>query len=373
MADIKTHLRELSVAVSIGILKNRINVDYNYLLDSRNFYEIASSVIDNDISSAQNLLLVDFNNPEYRQILDNGLRLGETIYNSSEFDFKLSDTIIWQGNDTQKGDPIDLVVGEFAFSLKEESFILKNMGLYTLLNNLTASNYSRGIHVFSLFAPREYDEWFKYTWNLFINYLINNGEWVLQSDGDVSTAFIEGNNIILSYNNLSSIVPVEISTNEEYMLYTNSKTREKVFSKWIKNVAIYDSEYKRIKGICSYVAGQNLSNKINAEFNPRNVYQFLQIYPFTYYYAKTTHNETTILRVPSQSEYEDYIEFIGCEFKGDDQLNVITTFRNKITNQIIQFRNECRFSHGQFNGTPEAKMYVVRDTPLTILYIPIKY
>ena len=247
------------------------------------------------------------------------------------------------------------------------------MGLYTLLNNLTASNYSRGIHVFSQFAPNEYDEWFNYTWRLFVTYLSNNNVWRLDSDNDISLAYIEDNNVILSYNGISSYVPIDISTNDEYMSFTNSKTREKVFSKWIKNIAIFDSEYKRIKGRCSYVAGTNLSKKINNEFNPMNVYQFLQIYPFTYYYAKTTHNETTILRVPSQAEYNDYIEFIGCEFRGEDQLNIITTFRNKITNQIIQFRNECRFSHGQFNGTPEAKMYVVRDTPLTILYIPINY
>lgn len=50
------------------------------------------------------------------------------------------------------------------------------------------------------------------------------------------------------------------------------------------------------------------------------------------------------------------------------QLNIITTFKNKSTGKILEFRNECRFSHGQFNGTPEAKMYVAKNTSLTNLY-----
>lgn len=118
---------------------------------------------------------------------------------------------------------------------------------------------------------------------------------------------------------------------------------------------------------------KRVSEKINSEFQPNYVYDFFQIYPKDYYYAKTTAFETTILHVPSRSNFNSIIEFQGCRYDvPSSQLNIITTFKNKKTNKVLEFRNECRFSHGQFNGTPEAKLYVVRNTPLTELYEPIE-
>lgn len=220
--------------------------------------------------------------------------------------------------------------------------------------------------------PDEYDDWFQYTWNSLIKFLSSNGDWFLRDGSNLSIAKICNHNILLQFNNDTSLVPINISTNRDFMDYTNARTREKVFSKWIKNHAIYDQEYKQIKGHCSYVAGERLSTYINENYCDSNIYEFFQIYPFTYYYAKTTSTKTSILRVPSQLEYNNYIVFEGCHFIAHDQLNLLSTFRNTITGNTIQFRNECRFSHGQFNGTPEAKMYIVRDTPLTALYIPIE-
>ena len=313
MADIKTHLRELSVGVTIGILKNNLAINYSKLYESNYFYNLASELISNDISSARNILAYRYFEGELKEIIDNGVKLGIKIMNSPEFNIKKQDRIIWQGNDTQKGDPIDLVVGDYPFSLKEDSFILKNMGLYTLLNNLTGSSFPRGLHVFSTFAPDEYDDWFQYTWNSLIKFLSSNGDWFLRDGSNLSIAKICNHNILLQFNNDTSLVPINISTNRDFMDYTNARTREKVFSKWIKNHAIYDQEYKQIKGHCSYVAGERLSTYINENYCDSNIYEFFQIYPFTYYYAKTTSTKTSILRVPSQLEYNNYIVFEGCQ------------------------------------------------------------
>ena len=77
--------------------------------------------------------------------------------------------------------------------------------------------------------------------------------------------------------------------------------------------------------------------------------------------------------MPAQADFDDVIEFKGCTYDvPSSQLNIISTFENINTGKTLQFRNECRFSHGQFNGTPEAKMYVVRNTPLTEIYEPIE-
>ena len=177
---------------------------------------------------------------------------------------------------------------------------------------------------------------------------------------------------MLEYNGEISYIPKDATTNEEYMASTTSHTREKVFSKWINSELSDNEEYTTIKKKCSTTAGETLSHLIKDNFNSKNVFEFFRIYDFEDYYAKTTSSETVILKVPNKKDFNNVIEFIDCEYEvPSSQLNIISTFRNKVTKAELQFRNECRFSHGQFNGTPEAKMYVVRNTPLTALYNPI--
>lgn len=373
MADIKTHLREIGVATTVGLLIKKIPFTIDDLYSSSKFYSLSKMVIDNDISSASNILEFEKFTGEYKTIIDNSYKLGKKIFDSQEFNFTKDDTILWLGNDTQKGDPIDLKIGNYSFSLKEESFILKNMGLYSLLNNLTGSNFQRGLHVFSTFALNEYNSWFKYTWDYLVNYINQNTTWVLNRPGKVSRITKNGNAIIFDYNGEQSIIPTSISTNAQFMNCTSSTTREKVFSKWIDGVLKKDPTYLKLKKDCSETAGNQLASKIRNEYKPDNVFTFFQIWPFDYYYAKSTSTETTILHVPSQTNFKNIIMFVDCEYDvPSSQLNIITTFKNTNTNKILQFRNECRFSHGQFNGTPEAKMYIVKNTPLTELYDPIK-
>ena len=129
MADIKTHLRELSVATTIGLLNMEIEFKRDDLYDAQRFLAYAKKVISGDISSANNLAEETTFEGELKQIVDNGYRLGKRIYEDSNFSIQKGDTITWQGNDTQKDDPVDITVGSYGFSLKEESFILENMGL----------------------------------------------------------------------------------------------------------------------------------------------------------------------------------------------------------------------------------------------------
>ena len=143
MADIKTHLRELSVATTVGLLKDGISFSIADLYDSKNFFAFAKQVITGDISSAINLCSTPTFSGDLKTIVDNGYNLGKTIFNNPYFKISKSDSITWQGNDTQKDDPIDITIGAYGFSLKEESFILENMGLYKLLNCYTGSTYKK--------------------------------------------------------------------------------------------------------------------------------------------------------------------------------------------------------------------------------------
>lgn len=369
MADVKTHLRELSVATTIGLLKNQIPFSIQDLYNSRQFFQYASEVINNDISSAKNVLEVPIFSGELQSIVDNGYKLGQKIYECNHFHIRDNDEILWLGNDTQKGDPIDVYVGQYGFSLKEESFILKNMGLYELLNCMTGSHFQRGLHVFTTFASEEYDAWFAYTWGYLIEYLERSTQWILHKGGNGSECYMQDDFVVFRFNDLLERIPVHITTNEQFMNNTSSKTREKVFAKWINDVISQDDSYIRLKKECSTDAGERICNFITNNYSPESVYRFFQIYDKEYYYAKTTHSETTVLRVPDKMSFPDVIQFSGCRYDvPKSQLNIYSTFTNTQTRKQIEFRNECRFSHGQFNGTPEAKMYVARNTSLADIY-----
>lgn len=369
MADIKTHLRELSVATTIGLLNLEIDFKLPDLYNSRRFLAYAKKVIDSDISYAENLYQYANFTDDLQCIINNGYKLGKKIFDNPYFKINKNCPIHWLGYQTQKGDPIDIAVGEYGFSLKEESFILKNMGLYSFLNNLTGMHYPKGLHVFSKFAPKKYDAWFHYTWNYLINYLKQNKDWKFSKKQYCSQIMLSKDEVILAYNNKKAKVPINISTASAFQEYTTSVIREKVFSKWIRHVIAENDEYIRLKNICSKAAGKRVCETIQNNYSPENVYEFFQINDKEYYYAKTTSTETTILRIPGHKDFHYTIEFQGCRYEvPKSQLNIITTFKNTHTNKCLDFRNECRFSHGQFNGTPEAKMYVDKNTPLTALY-----
>jgi hypothetical protein len=81
-----------------------------------------------------------------------------------------------------------------------------------------------------------------------------------------------------------------------------------------------------------------------------------------------------IYKVPSSQEFANFINIKSINYSVPrSQLNIITEIENKSTGNILTLRNELRYSHGQFNGTPEAKMYYddQQSTGLEVFYIPI--
>lgn len=366
MADIKTHLRELSVAVKVGCELENKPLDHASITP-KDFYNLADKIIANDINSAENIFEVSKFDDEYIQILKNGFKLGEEILNN--FKINKNEKIYWYGNDTQKDDPIDLQIGEYGFSLKESSFILENMGLYKFLTTMTDTNFKRGLHVFEYFSKSQYDDWFEYT----IQEMVKQKTWTKSYPKYKSSFVVKGNDIILNFNNDKiCTVPYNNLTYSKYMESTNTQTREKVVAKWISENLSDNEDYIKLKKDCAEVAGANMCNFIKEKLDPTNLKRILQIREKEYYYAKSTSTELTILKVPSAVDFTKEIIVESIEYSvPKSQLNIVTTFKNTTTNQTLQIRNECRFSHGQFNGTPEAKMYYERKGDLTTIYSKI--
>lgn len=337
MADIKTHLRELSVATTIGLLNMEIEFKRDDLYDAQRFLSYAKKVISGDISSANNLAEETTFEGELKQIVDNGYRLGKRIYEDSYFSIQKGDTITWQGNDTQKDDPVDITVGSYGFSLKEESFILENMGLYKLLNCYTGSKYKKR-HIFSDYARPEYEEWFAVTWKELLSVLnSNNGKWSYNNTAKHKSGVItlNGTQVKLEYfqsDNLvaSSNLPASCSLSD-YEQGTSAKTREEVFAKFINQTLDNNANYNAAQKKCAIAATEALAKELitNLNYNA-GLPRFLRIHETEYYYAKTTSSGIDIFRVPSLESFGNDIVIESIQSSvPQKQANILTTIKNK--------------------------------------------
>lgn len=375
MADIKTDLRELSVATTVGLLIKNIDFSIKDFYCPKEFFSLCSVAISNFIYS-KDYTKFNFSSNEIRIILNNGYRLGLAIYNNNNFSFNSNNKVLWVGNSNTRNDPTDIFIGQYPFSLKEESFILENMGLYKLLNCYTGSNYSTR-HIFKDYAKTEYDNWFLVSWKELIKYLNeNNNIWKLENykKEKYSQILLSDNSVILKYKNKGNEYPaIELPldcTLDDYERRTNANIRENVFSKFINRVLEKNSLYQYSKKKCAEVASSNLVNELKSNLNyDAGLPRFLRIHQNEYYYAKTTLNSIEIYKVPSLSEFKNKIKIESIvPFVPKSQANIITTIKNIGSGKTLILRNECRFSHGQFNGTPEAKMYYVNNGSLIAIY-----
>ena len=368
MADIYTHLRELGVAFSFFNRKNLSNITPEY------FCEICAKNVTMPCKLTMKMISSNPNvfNERELTIIKNAIKLGVLI--KEKFNIKADPKITWVGCDTQSDTPIDLIINQYKFSLKEDSFILENMGLYKLLNILlNTDNYHAGMHVFKEFARDEFENWF----NVTCKCLLKDGPDLFEKIRENKYHVIgelQNNSIVLNYNFTEKVKFVDIGklNYSEFENKTNSHLREYVFSKWIKNTVEYDEEYIKAKKNCAIAAGQNIINLVSKcqGTSPIGLMRFFRIEDEEYYYAKTTNNSVAIYKVPKLKDANNdiIINKVWIEIP-KSQLNFYTEIINKTNGCKIIFRNELRYSHGQFNGTPEAKCYIDRNScDLTTMY-----
>lgn len=368
MADIKTNLRELSVGFYFYRGKSEIPIS------PRRFLEVChKNIVGSNILTIQNISSnSDLFGYEELQIINNGIKLGEVI--SRVFKVSATPNIKWVGFHTQSGQAVDLIIDNIPFSLKEQSFILENMGLYKLMNIIMdKEQYSRGhLHVFEEFAPNELNNWFETTKRLLIkysptSYLIRGSSYhsliTLDKDNTLTLVFKGRGEEITS-----KIVDFPNCNYHRFEHSTTSLTREKVFAKWLKDIVEDKPEYLNSKRECTLAAGERIEQKLRPYIGTSPT-SLLRLYrEEEYFYAKTTANSVEIYQIPSIDKCT--IPLIIKDIKAkvpQHQLNIHTTIENKNTHQRVEFRSELRYSHGQFNGTPEAKFYIASGD-MTALY-----
>lgn len=361
MADIRTILRELSVILGYILAKYKLKFaeDFIEVQTYLNFIKKYCNNIDDCNSEIQKIEEL----PDmviHKGIIQNGLNLGKLIYEK----LNLDGDIIWLGAKVKSEYPFDIMIGDIGIALKEDSYILKNPSFADYLNALVQPKVRfKNIHVFREFASKELNKWFDYTFikmkeisenyktnDFLFNYLkrgtsIKKGEESLIFGG-------KGTEIMIGFNE---------TINESIL---NSKLGGFIFehtvTKWIKeNLERNDEEYKRLKKDCSVKAGENLKQFINKNLNlnTKEILELLQIYDELYYYGKS-YGTPHLYEVPSNEECK--VRLIDIEVKvPKSQLNIYLTFdiSNANGTNKTKFRVECRYSHGQFKGIPEAKLY----------------
>lgn len=377
MADIKTILRELSVILGYILSKYKLTFTEE-LIDVKTYLNFIRKYCKNVVECNSEIQKIeeldDF--VIHKDIIKNGLKLGKLLYEKLNLDGE----IYWLGSKVKSKYPFDIKIGDTGISLKEDSYILKNPSFADYLNALVQpSTPFKNVHVFREFASIEFKNWYEYTYKkLFEEFTNQEYNQIIFSYDKRGTFIKKGNSSLIFGDNLNKI---EIGINENldeisFNFRLGGFIFEHTVSKWIKDkLEKKDTMYERLKKECSLKAGENLIKFVNTnlKLNANKILELFQIYDEPYYFGKSF-GSAHLYQVPSNRECK--VKLIDIEIKVPrSQLNVYFTFEisnNNGSNEII-FRVECRYSHGQFKGIPEAKLYYIDNVNhLQNLYKVIK-
>lgn len=361
MADIKTILRELSVILGYVLAKYKLTFTED-TLDVKTYLDFIRKYCKNvNECNAEIQKIEELDNFKiHKSILKNGLLLGKLLFEK----LKLNGDIYWLGASVHSTYPFDIKIGETGISLKENSYILKNPSFASYLNALVQpKELFKTIHVFRKFAPVEFKKWYDYTYKTLFNEFNTKSPGNLIFEYEKRGTYIAIGNSGLIFGSKNSKTEVGINENLDEIQF-NSQIGgflfEQTVSKWIKNnLEKKDQEYENLKKKCSLMAGENLKNFVrdNLNLDTKKLLEIFQIYDRPYYFGKSS-GTAHIYEVPSNNECE--IELNDIEIKvPQSQLNVYFTFKisNSNGSNNVAFRVECRYSHGQLKGIPEAKLY----------------
>ena len=234
------------------------------------------------------------------------------------------DTVKWVGDDTSYA-PADMLVNNEKWSLKEKSSIIKNQSAATFLNILTNSDdYGRGFHLLNELAPEENLQGLQ---KIVSHYNADNPE----------TAYPE-------FKDYSEWKSQPKSEQKKLSRYIQSKDRTPEFKR----------ELEEIKTRINEKAGDNLLKRIN------NAHEVdageLLGSDVDYFYSKFDHNGDMFAGyVPNKETISKHVKVKAIWYTAGSQLNIIIKYVNTRAEEFLTI-TEIRYSHGQFNGIPEAKM-----------------
>jgi len=359
MADVKTILRETSVV--FGLTCKKVEG-----ISPNSYIDYLSKTLSNfsDVKQEMDKISILDTLHEHNSILKNGFDLGQKIKDKRP---KIN-KIIWLGSYVGMEYPFDLMIDDLGISLKEHSDIIKNPALSDYLNSLTQVNPPfKTIHIFRHFAADLFEDWFQYTFSKLFD---SNANGIVFENKKRGHLLVKKDNELHFIDNSKKIVinKKENITELQFNKKVGGKAIEYTFSKWINNVLSSDEEYLKLKKKCSITAGNNFKNFVekNLKIDKSKILSLFQIYEKKYWYAKVGQ---PLYEVPSVNDTDVEIVDISV-LVPESQLNIHFTFsiKNGKNKSLVYVRVECRYSHGQFKGVPEAKLYLTKSSKIDNLY-----
>lgn len=358
MAAVETELRELSPIVAHICLCN----GYDFPYDEEGFFEVLDSAWQNGLVSGYDGTHFSFPS-KAQSILENGYRAGTEIYNR----FDIED--IWYehcGATTADKQPWDIIIGGYRFSLKDNSNIVKNMGMKNFFSTLTEFTVDTPIHIFEEYAFDAYSECFHYCYSKFVSTVKENGEIelydkdVLKSvvSEDVATGGLEA---YLVDNKKYYSLPSECWLPEELQEYSGG-TKEFVKNTIGRFVGSYlsdDETYRAMTYAYAIEAGDGFLTELIDNFAQDEVSTIIGCCDLDYWYLKTTSKKLELYYVPSVSDAARCFAVDTSRIEisiPECQLNIKIPVVNIYTGKELDILVECRFSHCPFSGIPEAKV-----------------
>lgn len=358
MADVKTILRETSVIFGLT------NTPIDNISAEEYLFHLKNNLVNYDDCTYE-LNKID-SLTDHKSILANGYNIGEAIRESKG----LNGPIRWTGSAVKFAYPFDIIIGDYGVSLKEHSYILKNPALSEYINSLTQVDPPlKTVHIFRYFAPQLFEEWFSYTLRHLFE-TTNDGIILENTKRGCQLTRVGDDIFFSSANDKVRINKDEIITELDFNKRVNGFYREYLYSRWIKAKLEKEEKYIKLKKMCSEKAGENLKEFIEQNFNinKKAILGLFQIYDKRYLYAKTG-KPPIILDVPSIEDVD--VELTSTTVSVPrSQLNILFefTFIANGKESHVNFRVECRYSHGQLNGVPEAKLYYADNDQISNIY-----
>jgi hypothetical protein len=368
MADIDTHLRELSVLVYLEKSIN-LNLKPDKITPDKFIKKIADVKNATSLTIGQIARFADKFDDKEKLILENGLKLAELIRN--KLHVADSSPKSWMGSLRNSGGKIkhDVVVKDLRISLKEDSEIFDNMGLYRFCNILEGSPlYGRGkLHIFKEFAKAEFEKWFEKTRDLVVKELVK-GEKSFENPGKYKSKIrLDGDLLILEVKytgRLTKTEKIPLFSKAKYFKNfepLSGKIKEHVFAKLINNYIEDNPFYIKMKNACSIAAGTAFVNKYKCKEKKviAGLSELICLESQKYYYGKVTGSSVNLYEVPSNSDEKfNKIQIASFEVSvPESQCNVLTKLTNNNYGSELVLQSQMRYSHGQFKGIPEAKLY----------------
>lgn len=360
MATARTEVSELSVCVGLNAIREHRSLplsQFSFLEAAQNYCSLEQCWMLND--KIRNMRQNTFS----EQVML-GYAMAFSI--ADKLNYEISD-VRWNGFSVTDDSPADVYVSGIGISIKNNSNIIGNLGLSHLTKIISDNPLPRGTDIFEHFAKREYLHWFCCAIESLPHYWHSDNEDCSVCYDDRHLTIIHDTDIVkFNVDDIDSVPSCYDKMRKAGI--KPSKSLSKAIASMMPT-----AEYIDAKSTCANKTGKAFVEYLSSNIKENGLPRLIGCRESEYWYCKgTSLRDIIINKVPSISDMQGKLRLTNIGYSvPKSQLNVLFSITNIETNRKIDMRAEARFSHGQFCGIPETKMYYANTTTPDMLYSAI--